>query len=183
MEKVWCGARGKAMKGANTVFAQDSSSNVILYTRADILRKDETEEVKRFVAYWKELKGSVTETIVFDCHFSKYNVLDEIAADDVRFITLRKRNPDLIESVKKIPDEEWKKVTLSIPKRKYQKVSIHESEVTLRGCKKPLRQIVVKDHGRTKLPPTRVGGLAQPVCRRLKSSPRTQSKPRMSQNT
>ncbi len=40
MEKVWCGARGKAMKGANTVFAQDSSSNVILYTRADILRKD-----------------------------------------------------------------------------------------------------------------------------------------------
>ncbi len=34
MEKVWCGSRGKAMKGANTVFAQDGSSNVIMYTPA-----------------------------------------------------------------------------------------------------------------------------------------------------
>jgi len=49
MEKVWCGAKGKAMKGANTVFAQDSKSNAILYTRADILRSDEAAEVKRFV--------------------------------------------------------------------------------------------------------------------------------------
>jgi len=30
MEKVGCGARGKTMKGANTVFAQDSESNAIL---------------------------------------------------------------------------------------------------------------------------------------------------------
>jgi hypothetical protein len=59
MEKVWCGARGKAMKGANTVFAQDSASNVILYTRADILRREESEEIKRFVAYWKKQKGNL----------------------------------------------------------------------------------------------------------------------------
>jgi hypothetical protein len=31
MEKVWCGARNKTMKSANTVFVQDSQSNVILY--------------------------------------------------------------------------------------------------------------------------------------------------------
>ncbi len=57
MEQVWCGARGKAMKGANTVFAQDSQSNVILYTRADILRSEEADEVKKFVTYWRELQG------------------------------------------------------------------------------------------------------------------------------
>jgi hypothetical protein len=50
MEKVWCGARGKTMKGANTVFVQDSQSNVILYTRADILRNEEADEVKKLVA-------------------------------------------------------------------------------------------------------------------------------------
>ena len=44
----------KAIKGANTVFVQDGKSNVILYTRADILRKEESEEIKRFVAYWKK---------------------------------------------------------------------------------------------------------------------------------
>lgn len=45
MEKVWCGARSKAIKGANTLFAQDGSSNAIIYTHADILRKNETEEI------------------------------------------------------------------------------------------------------------------------------------------
>jgi hypothetical protein len=148
MEKVWCGAKGKAMKGANTVFVQDSASNVILYTRADILRGEEAEEIKKFIAYWKKIKGSIKETLVFDCHFSRYDVLDEIAGDNILFITLRKRYAALIENVKKIPEGAWNKVTLAIPKRKYQKVSVHESEVTMRRCKHPLRQIIVKDHGR-----------------------------------
>lgn len=148
MEKVWCGSRGKAMKGANTIFAQDGKSNVILYTRADILRREESEEVKRFVAYWKEQNGDPQETLVFDCHFTKYNVLDELTEDGIRFITLRKRNKKLIETTKQIPEKEWKKVTLPIPKRKYQQVSVYENDIILRKCKYPLRQIIVKDHGR-----------------------------------
>jgi transposase len=150
MEKVWCGARGKAMKGANTVFAQDSASNVILYTRADILRREESEEIKRFVAYWKKQNGNLQDTLVFDCHFTRYQVLDELADDHVRFITLRKRSPNLLESTKNIPQKDWKTVTLSIPKRNYQRVSVHENEVLLTGCKHPLRQIIVKDHGRNR---------------------------------
>jgi transposase len=148
MEKVWCGSRGKAMKGANTVFAQDARSNVILYTRADILRKDEANEIKQFVAYWRRQNKEWNETLVFDCHFTRYDVLDELAQDNVRFITLRKRNKKLLESTENIPRQEWKKVTLSIPKRKHQQVSVYENEVVLRGCQHALRQIIVKDHGR-----------------------------------
>jgi transposase len=149
MERVWCGSRGKAMKGANTVFAQDSMSNVILYTRADILRREEAEEIKRFVRYWKELNQSFDETLVFDCHFTRYDVLDELTGDGVRFITLQKRSKKLIESTKQIPEKEWEKVTLPIPKRKYQQVSVYENEVMLTNCKHSFRQIIVKDHGRS----------------------------------
>ncbi len=39
MEKVWCGARGKAMKGANTFFAQDAESKALIYANADVLAK------------------------------------------------------------------------------------------------------------------------------------------------
>jgi len=148
MEKVWCGSRGKAMKGANTVFAQDSKSNVILYTRADILRREESEEIKRFVTYWKKQNNNLEETLVFDCHFTKYQVLDELNEDNIHFITLRKRSKKLTRATEQILKEEWKKVTLPIPKRKYQKVSAYESEVMLRGCKHSLRQIIIKDHGR-----------------------------------
>jgi transposase len=150
MEKIWCGSRGKAMKGANTIFAQDSVSNVILYTRADILRKEESEEIKRFVAYWKKQNGDPRETLVFDCHFTRYQVLGELTEDNIRFITLRKRNKKLTKATEQILKEEWKKVTLPIPKRKYQKVSAYESEVLLKGCKHPFRQIIIKDHGRIK---------------------------------
>ena len=101
MEKVWCGARGKAMKGANTVFAQDSQSNVILYTRADILRSEEADEVKKFATYWRDLQGkgdqdTMDETLVFDCKFTTYTVLSELDGQGVKFITLRKRCASLL---------------------------------------------------------------------------------------
>ncbi len=149
MEKVWCGARGKTMKGANTVFVQDSQSNTILYTRADILRNEEAEEVKKFVTYWKKINGEVDETLVFDCKFTAYRVLDELEDDKVKFITLRKRYAKLIKETLDLPPKEWDKVYISIPKRKYKHVSVHESEVTLKNCSNTFRQIVIKDHGRS----------------------------------
>ena len=148
MEKVWCGAKNKAMKGANTVFAQDSKSNLIMYTRADILRNEESNEVLKFVNYWKQIKGNVKETLVFDCKFTKYDVLNELDQDGIRFIILRKRSDSLIQKTLKIPNEKWKKVKLDIPKRKNKKVSIYEETVKLKGCKKEFRQIIIKDHGR-----------------------------------
>jgi transposase len=97
MEKIWCGAKHKSMRAANTVFAQDSKSKTLVYTRADILRKEEAEEIKKFVDYWKELKGKVSETLVFDCKLTKYSVLGELneAKEKIKFITLRKRNAKL----------------------------------------------------------------------------------------
>ncbi|MBW2664570.1 MAG: transposase [Deltaproteobacteria bacterium] len=150
MEKVWCGARSKTMKGANTVFVQDSQSNTILYTRADILRNEEAAEIKKFVTYWKNINGRVNETLVFDCKFTAYKVLDDLEDDKIKFITLRKRYAGLIKDTLDLPPNEWKRIHLSIPKRKYQKVSVHESEVNLKGCNNTFRQIAVKDHGRNK---------------------------------
>ena len=62
MEKVWCGSRSKAMKGANTLFAQDGRSNAIIYTRADILHKNETDEILHFVTYWKSIRKKPEKT-------------------------------------------------------------------------------------------------------------------------
>ena len=106
MENVWCGSRGKTMKGANTVFAQDAKSNAIMYSRADILRIEEAEEVKRFVQYWKKINGDLNETLVFDCKFTTYKVLDELTDENVKFITLRKRHAALLTKTASIPKEE-----------------------------------------------------------------------------
>ena len=150
MEKIWCGARGKALKGANSIIAQDGQNNTILYTRADILRREEAQEIKKFVNYWKKVKGYLTETLVFDCKFTTYGVLDELENDGIKFITLRKRSESLIKKALAIPKEKWSKVHLNIPKRKHKYISVYEEEVKLRKCKNEFRQIIIKDHGRTK---------------------------------
>lgn len=149
MEKVWCGTRGKAIKGANTLFAQDGSSNAIAYTCADILRKNEAQEIIKFVEFWKSIRNEVKETLVFDCKLTSYQVLDKLSTEGIQFITLRKRTKKLIELTEKLPNEEWKKLYIPIPKRKHKACLIHVSEITLPNCTMPIRQIIVTKHGRS----------------------------------
>jgi len=149
MEKVWCGAKHQVLKGANTVFAQDNNSNAIVYTRADILRRDETKEVKNFVKHWKSVKGKVKETLVFDCKFTSYQILDELNTEGVNYITLRKRNKKLIKDTLQIEDQGWTSVYIDIPKRKHKKCLVHESQVILKKGYAQVRQIIIKDHGRS----------------------------------
>jgi transposase len=148
MEHVWCGARGKAMKGANTLLAQDSQSNAVLYTHADILRKDEPAAIQEFVSYWKKITKTMSETLVFDCKLTSYSVLDELATDNVKFITLRKRNKALLAKTLAIKDEEWSKLYLPIPKRQNKHCRVYETVINLPKCKQSFRQIIIKDHGR-----------------------------------
>jgi hypothetical protein len=149
MEKVWVGAKHQVMKGANTLFAQDSQSNVILYTKADVLRKDEAKEIKHFVDYWKSVKKQdVRETLVFDCKLTSYDVLEDLNREGIKFITLRKRSKSLLDFTNKILDKDWKKMHVPIPKRKNKDCKVYESQVILKKNYLPLRQIIIKDHGR-----------------------------------
>lgn len=150
MEKVWCGTRGKAVKGANTLFAQDGDSNAIIYTCADILRKNEATEILKFVDYLKSVQQEINETLVFDCKLTSYLVLDQLATDKIKFITLRKRTKKLIDLTEKIPDKDWKKLYIPIPKRKQKACRVHVSEITLPKCTLPAKQIIVTGHGRSK---------------------------------
>lgn len=150
MEKVWVGAKHQVMKGANTLFAQDTKSNVILYTKADVLRKDETKEIKHFVSYWKSVKKrAVQETLVFDCKLTSYDVLNDLNREGIKFITLRKRSKSLLEFANKISETAWKKMFVPIPKRKNKTCKVYESQVILKEGYWPLRQIIIKDHGRS----------------------------------
>jgi transposase len=148
MEKVWCGARNKAMKGANAFFAQDAETKALLYTNADVLRKDGAFEVLNFVNYWEETKGVVKETLVFDSRLTTYEVLGKLDACKIKFITLRRRCKTLEKETQNLPDSNWQRVKLPIPKRKHQRFLAYESEVCLKGCPNPLRQIIMKEHGR-----------------------------------
>jgi hypothetical protein len=77
-------------------------------------------------------------------HFYLYE-LDETT---IKFITLRKRSKRLIEETLKIPENDWEKGYLPIPKRKYKHVKVHQSRGSLIEGKKAFRQLIIKGHGR-----------------------------------
>lgn len=148
MEKVWCGARGKALKGANTFFAQDGESDALLYSKADVKRSESSEEIMNFVDYWLDVKGVIDKTLVFDSKLTNYKTLYDLDREGVKFITLRRRSDKLIKEALAQPESKWEKVYLPIPKRKHKHVKVLESKVALVAGRREFRQIIVKDHGR-----------------------------------
>jgi hypothetical protein len=149
LEKNWAGARNKTMKGALTLFAQDSESKLILYTDADIKRSEADDQVTEFLSFWKGIRRGIKPTLVFDSKFTSYAKLSELnAKHDVKFITLRRRGKNLIEQLDRL--DNWKRIKILNSKRKYPNVQVYESFVELRDYKGQVRQVVMRGNGREK---------------------------------
>lgn len=148
LEKHWAGARGKTMKGALTLFAQDAETKLLLYSATDILREEANDEILSFLSFWRRVRRGVKPTFVFDSRLTTYARLAELAAQEVKFITLRRRGKGMIAGLKKLKG--WKRIHIPHVKRKYPNPQIHESMVKLRDYDGEVRQIVVRGNGREK---------------------------------
>lgn len=146
LERHWAGARGKVVKGALTLFAQDAQSKLLLYTQADIQRAESDDQILMFMDFWSKMHRGVTPTLIFDSRFTTYANLSKLNEDGVKFMTLRRRGSRLVASVQDL--KAWKRIHLPHGKRKYPNPLVHESTVTLPGYDGELRQVIMKNHGR-----------------------------------
>jgi hypothetical protein len=148
LEKHWAGARGKTMKGALTLFAQDAQSKLMLYTAADIQRSEADDQVLEFLSFWKKVYRAVKPTLVFDSKFTGYAQLSQLNRKGILFLTLRRRGKNLVADVDKMSP--WKRIHIPHPKRKFPNPLVHESMIHLRHYEGLLRQVVVRDNGHEK---------------------------------
>jgi len=148
LEKHWAGARGKTMKGALTLFAQDAETKLMLYTAADIKRSEADDQVLSFLSFWKKVHRGVKPTLVFDSKFTDYAHLSELNRQKIKFLTLRRRGKNLIKKLEKLSP--WKRIHIPHPKRKFPNPVVHESIITLPNFKGTLRQVVVRGNGHEK---------------------------------
>jgi len=148
LEKHWASARGKTMKGALCLFAQDAKSKLMLYTASDIRRDEAEDQVLSFVSFWRGVQRGVRPTLVFDSQFTTYARLSELNTQGIRFITLRRRGQQQLEQVGKLSG--WKRVWIPHEKRKYPDPEVLESTVSLRGYAGSLRQVIVRGNGHEK---------------------------------
>jgi len=148
LEEHWAGARGKRMKGALTLFAQDAATKLILYGAADILREETNDQVLSFLSFWNSMHRGMRPKLIFDSRFTTYSILSELNSSGIRFITLRRRGKKLLDYAERLTG--WKSIHLGNTKRKYPNPQVHESTIQLRGYEGELRQIIVQGNGREK---------------------------------
>ncbi len=148
LEEHWAGARGRSMKGALTLFAQDAHSKLVLYTDADIRRAEADDQATAFLDFWRGVRRGVAPMLVFDSRFTTYQRLSELNAAGVKFITLRRRGEQLLASAAQL--QGWKRIHIPHPKRKYPNPEVYQSTLALSGYASELRQVIVRGTGHQK---------------------------------
>jgi len=148
LDEHWAGSRNKRMKGALTLFAQDAASKLILYTAADIQRKESDDQVMSFLSFWKKVQRGIKPTFVFDSKFTTYLKLSALNQQGIRFITLRRRGKNMLDGTEAL--ESWKRIHIPHAKRKYPNPLVHESFITLPDYEGDLRQVIVRGNGHEK---------------------------------
>jgi transposase len=146
LEAHWAGSRNKTMKGALTLFAQDSNSRLLLYATSDILKAETNEQVLSFLSFWKGVDNGILPTLVFDSKFTTYEKLSKLNKEGIKFITLRRRGGQLIKNTHSITD--WNTIKIENAKRKYPNPKVHEATIQLRDYDGEVRQIILKGTGR-----------------------------------
>jgi hypothetical protein len=150
LEQHWAGARGKRVKGALTFIAQDCNSRCQLYVKTDILKRDADDQILEFVKFWKKIRGNnFRQTLVFDSKLTSYTNLSLLDSDGIKFITLRRRGQKMIDEAERIASDEWKRVKIDTPKRKYKNPLVHDSIIHLENYGE-IRQLIMKGNGREK---------------------------------
>jgi hypothetical protein len=146
VEKHFVAMRSRRQPSILAFLAQDADSNVFCYSNADLRKGEESEEVFRFIEFWKEHhSGALPSELVFDSKLTTYAGLARLDSLGVPFITLRRRDKRLLAEIKALPASAWRVVTLEHVTRKFRTPRVFEQTVTIAGSS--LRQVFIEDLG------------------------------------
>ena len=145
VERHYVSMRSRRQKSILTFLAQDAEGHAFCYSNADLRKGEETEEIFRFISFWKRTHGDLPRHLVFDSRLTTYPKLARLDKMDVSFITLRRRSPRLLKEIVLLPRSAWRTVELDVPTRKYRTPRVYEQSIRLEG--RDFRQLFIEDLG------------------------------------
>ena len=145
LEEHYVPRRSQRTESVLTFFASDGQTRNLVYSNADLRKADQAGEALRFARHWESETGRLPELLVFDAKLTTGEGLAELDAAGIRFLTLRQRNPKLLERLAALGDDRWQTIRLE---RHGPHPQVHEAQATVRGCPAPLRQLAVRGLGR-----------------------------------
>src|SRR5215207_2294848 len=147
LDKHYVPTRSQRARSVLTFFAQDSGTHNLVYANADLSKATQAREVLAFCDHWKAVSGHDPHLLVMDQKLTNQQVLGELDARGVKFLTLRMRSPALVAQINALTSQDFKTVTLDRP-GKHSRPKVHESTVTLTSYPGTVRQLVVAGLGR-----------------------------------
>ena len=147
LQKHYISKRSRRQKGVLAFLAQDADKRVFCYANAAVRKETQNDEILRFVEYWKQRTGRLPEELVFDSKLTTYRNLSRLNELGIPFITLRRRDPKMLQEIRTQPASAWRRIELESIARTYRTPRILDQTVTLRDYEGPIRQITVTDLG------------------------------------
>jgi hypothetical protein len=147
VEKHYVSKRSRRQKGILAFLAQDGEKRFFCYANSDLRKDQQDDEVLQFVRFWKQRTGKLPEELIFDSKLTTYANLDKLNRQDIQFITLRRRGPQLVHDLLARPRSAWRQITLDNVSRVYKTPRILDEQVTLADYDGPIRQIAITELG------------------------------------
>jgi transposase len=147
LEKHYVSKRSRRQKGLLAFLAQDASTRVFCYADSQLRKDEQNDAILQFVAFWKKRTGHVPQELIFDSKLTTYANLHQLNKDGIRFITLRRRSPQLLHDAFQAPASAWQRIELQGVSRQYKQPRILDRRITLPDYHGPLRQLIITGLG------------------------------------
>jgi transposase len=143
IEKHYVSKRSRRQKGILAFLAQDADARVFCYAHAEVRKRDQPDEILRFVDFWKARTGTLPQELIFDSKLTTYANLHRLNQMGIAFITLRRRSRQLLADIHDTPVSAWRRIELEAVSRAYRTPKILDSKITLTDYQGPIRQLTI----------------------------------------
>jgi hypothetical protein len=157
LENNWSGKRNKALSSILAVLAQDPDSGIIDYGDTDVMHKNESNVVLEYLDFYRQ-DGKVgnLKYLVFDSRFTNYENLAKLNQEGVKFLTIRRRGKNIVESIRALDKSKWKTIRVESSAMKKRTLKVYDDKIMLRGyCDETgipteIRQVAITGNGKVK---------------------------------
>ena len=153
LENNWAGKRGKAMASILAILAHDPDTGIINYGKANIMHKNESDEILEFLDFYKSGTTSTEgklQYLVFDSKFTNYENLKKLDDKEIKFVTIRRRGKNIVDRLEQMPAKMRKVIRVEMAGNKKRRLKVLDEEIYLKGYGDTIRQISITGHGKIK---------------------------------
>jgi hypothetical protein len=147
LEKHYVSSRSRRQQGILVFLARDAEQRVFRYANAGIPKAEQSDEILRFIEFWKHHTGELPAELIFDSQLTTHENLSRLNQQGISFITLRRRTRPMLADIYSRPASAWQRITLDSLTRTFRTPRVLDEFVTLKGYEGLLRQLTVIDLG------------------------------------